>query len=302
MPPDINKSYFEFNIEDDKIRFSLAAVAGLFKSAYQIIEERKEDGKYKEYKDIFNLLSRVPLTKSNIESLVYCGALDTLAEKTVFPKTYEKIHTLKTKEKRTFIDFENAYVYKYETPIKKGVIIKEEESLVSKEGFNFNINQVKNDRNILLQYIFLIKELGIVEPNKSLLEIIDTSTKLNPKDFSYYKNKLIEKIYLEMCLSGHPLDPIAKKTDWESIEQKEVIAIIKDFRKITTKTGKDMAFVTIDCLEGQKELLLFSNNFDSNIGKLEINSIRKITLQTKYDPSRGYSHIIASIRAFKYPK
>ena len=77
LPPDINRSEEDFTIEDEKIRFGLAAVKNVGSSAIQvIIKEREKEGPYKDFKDF---LCRVDLQKVNkrvIESLIKSGALD----------------------------------------------------------------------------------------------------------------------------------------------------------------------------------------------------------------------------------
>ncbi len=77
LPPDINRSDEDFTIEDDKIRFGLAAVKNVGASAIRvIIKEREEHGLFEDFTDF---VSRVDLKKVNkrvIEGLVKSGALD----------------------------------------------------------------------------------------------------------------------------------------------------------------------------------------------------------------------------------
>ncbi|NPA93974.1 MAG: DNA polymerase III subunit alpha [Thermodesulfobacteria bacterium] len=77
LPPDINKSEEDFSIEDEKIRFGLAAVKNVGTSAIRvIIREREEHGPFKDFMDF---VSRVDLKKVNkrvLESLIKSGALD----------------------------------------------------------------------------------------------------------------------------------------------------------------------------------------------------------------------------------
>ncbi len=82
LPPDINKSEEDFSIEDEKIRFGLAAVKNVGSSAIRvIIKERRENGPFKDFKDF---VSRVDLKKVNkrvLESLIKSGALDSFGLK-----------------------------------------------------------------------------------------------------------------------------------------------------------------------------------------------------------------------------
>ena len=78
LGPDVNESFLRFTVnKKGDIRFGMAAIKGVGASAVQhIIEEREENGPYK---DIFDFVERVNLTtvnKKNFEGLVLAGAFD----------------------------------------------------------------------------------------------------------------------------------------------------------------------------------------------------------------------------------
>ena len=80
LPPDINKSASMFFPETEtKIRFGLTAVKNVGSNIVEaIIEERSRSG---EFKNLIEFISRVKhkdLNKKSLESLVKCGALDSL--------------------------------------------------------------------------------------------------------------------------------------------------------------------------------------------------------------------------------
>ncbi|PIE69302.1 MAG: DNA polymerase III subunit alpha [Deltaproteobacteria bacterium] len=78
-PPDINESYSDFTVIDDRIRFGLAAVKNVGGAALEsILAERRQNG---EYSSLVDLCSRIDGSKVNrkvIESLIKAGAFDTL--------------------------------------------------------------------------------------------------------------------------------------------------------------------------------------------------------------------------------
>ncbi len=82
LPPDVNASHLKFTVTDGKIRFGLAAVKNVGENAIKaIIEERSNAGPFR---SLFDFCSRVGarlVNKRVIESLVKCGAFDTLEEK-----------------------------------------------------------------------------------------------------------------------------------------------------------------------------------------------------------------------------
>jgi DNA polymerase-3 subunit alpha len=81
LPPDINRSEEGFILDSDGIRFGLAAVKNVGAGAIEsIIKERQE----RPYSDFEDFCSRVDLRKVNkrvIESLIKCGAFDSLGHR-----------------------------------------------------------------------------------------------------------------------------------------------------------------------------------------------------------------------------
>jgi len=77
LGPDINESYYKFNVNDDKaIRFGMGAIKGVGKGAVETIIENRKDSKYD---DIFDFAKRIDLrlaNKKTFENLVLAGGLD----------------------------------------------------------------------------------------------------------------------------------------------------------------------------------------------------------------------------------
>lgn len=76
-PPTVNASDFEFAVVDDHLAFGMGAIKGVGDNVIKaIVEERRENGKYK---TIFELTQRIDskvLTKGALEILIKAGALD----------------------------------------------------------------------------------------------------------------------------------------------------------------------------------------------------------------------------------
>jgi DNA polymerase-3 subunit alpha len=74
--PDVNRSAAAFSVEDGAIRFGLAAVKHVGKSAIRaLIQEREK----RPFRDLFDLCARVDLRVCNrrvLEALIQCGAMD----------------------------------------------------------------------------------------------------------------------------------------------------------------------------------------------------------------------------------
>lgn len=78
LPPDINKSYYDFQVEGNGIRFGLGAIKSAGESAINsFIKEREENG---EFESIYDLCARMDYSsaanKKTIEAFIYSGSLD----------------------------------------------------------------------------------------------------------------------------------------------------------------------------------------------------------------------------------
>jgi len=75
LGPDVNRSYYQFEVEGKNIRVGLTSIKGLaLKTAEKVIEERKSG----EYLSVEDFLCRVSLTKSELLSLIKSGVFDSL--------------------------------------------------------------------------------------------------------------------------------------------------------------------------------------------------------------------------------
>ncbi|MDH3330008.1 MAG: DNA polymerase III subunit alpha, partial [Desulfobulbaceae bacterium] len=77
LPPDINESFQDFTVINDRIRFGLAAVKNVGGAALiSIIEEREENGIYTSLGDFCSRIDSSRVNRKVIESLIKAGAFD----------------------------------------------------------------------------------------------------------------------------------------------------------------------------------------------------------------------------------
>jgi len=82
LPPDINESIKDFSVIDDRIRFGLAAVKNVGESALDsVIEEREQNGKFTSLSDFCNRVDSRRVNSRVIESLIKSGSFDSLGYK-----------------------------------------------------------------------------------------------------------------------------------------------------------------------------------------------------------------------------
>ncbi len=82
LPPDINKSGFQFSVEDGNIRFGLSAVKNVGQGAVEeILAVRQNQGPFSSPFDLFKNHDSKILNRKAVESLIKAGAFDSLGWK-----------------------------------------------------------------------------------------------------------------------------------------------------------------------------------------------------------------------------
>lgn len=82
LPPDINASMANFSVDHEAIRFGLAAVRNVGDAAIaSIVEARQADGMFKSLLDFCKRIDTSTINKRMVESLIKCGAFDSLGAK-----------------------------------------------------------------------------------------------------------------------------------------------------------------------------------------------------------------------------
>ena len=93
LPPDINESQSDFSVTGLHIRFGLAAVKNVGVGAIEsIISAREQGGKFSSFDDFCSRVDLKKINKRMIESLIKCGAFDSLEyRRSQLMKYYEGI-------------------------------------------------------------------------------------------------------------------------------------------------------------------------------------------------------------------
>lgn len=82
LPPDINESIDTFSVKDGAIRFGLSAVKNVGQNMIRaVVAERERKGKFKNFADFLERMAGENLNKRALESLIMCGAFDSMGVK-----------------------------------------------------------------------------------------------------------------------------------------------------------------------------------------------------------------------------
>ena len=268
LPPDINFGESEFSADHGAIRYGLSAIKSLGAPMIRaIVEERNENGKYQSLRDFIERMSGRELNKRAIENLIKAGALDQVAG---------------------------------------------------------------NRRQKLMVYAEIVDAVNQEKKNamtgpRSLFDLISDEEKeadeiQMPKVEEYSKEELLsfEKEVLGVYISGHPLEEYeerwrknitARTVDFQIDEELGTskardgeIAVIGGI--ITNKTvkytrnNKVMAFLTIEDLVGTVEVVVFPNDYEKNVQKMEEDSKVFIRGKVQGDADKASKLICEKIYSF----
>lgn len=220
--PDVNRSEAFFTVEQDAIRFGLAAVKNV---GYGAIESIVKERAHRPYRDIFDFCARVDgrlVNRRVVESLILCGALDSL------PGHRSQLMVLldeavgKATGKRLERDADQLNLFAGD---EGGATVRKPEEYPEVPPFS-RTQRLKEERELLGVYI-----------------------------------------------SGHPLDQyahlaarpevtaIASLGELPRDRTVKVYGMVVEERRIQTKKGDPMAFVTLEDKTAQVELVVFPQVF-----------------------------------------
>ncbi len=260
LPPDINKSKDIFWVEGNGLRIGLGALRGVGQEAIAaVINERTQNGLFKDFADFITRCCKY-INKRIVESLIYAGAFDCFG--------YNRAQV--------------AAVY--------------EEALARVNGMQ---KQKDGAQISLFGDIIEEKNIEIIYPNIPEYEMMEKLSK--------------EKSVLGVYVSGHPFEkflPYFKETTFncsmlnDYLQEEEgaekqynqiadgqqitMGGMIGAFKKLKTRSGTMMAFVTVEDLYGSIECVCFPKIYDRIRSFLEADKVvslsGKISIETDKAP------------------
>lgn len=233
LPPDINEGESGFSVSGNAIRYGLSAIKSVGRSVVDaIIRERELQGRYKSMDDFVERMTNKEVNKRTMENFIKSGALDSMPgnrrQKTMIaPELLDQ----KNREKKNVLEGQMSL-------------------------FDFGNEEEKTQ--------YQVKMPNVPEfPKEELLAF--------------------EKEILGIYVSGHPMEEymetwknsITARTSDFIVDEETGNAVVQDGARVTiggiltnkvlktTKTGKMMAFVTIEDMVGSVEVLVFPKDYES---------------------------------------
>ena len=232
LPPDINKSFGKFVVEDGSIRFALGAVKNVGVNMIDsLVKIRENEGEFTNFLDFCRRMESKDINKRAVEGLIKSGALDTLgANRAQLLSSYEIIIDGMQQERRRKIEGQI------------DLFQMNNEADISINQFNFPDIQEFNEKTRLSMEKdvvgFYISGHPLSEFEKELKHIVTINS-----------GELLET-------DDSPEKAILK--DGQSVI---VGGIITEVNIKTTKNNQMMAFVTLEDLFGNMECIIFPKTF-----------------------------------------
>lgn len=245
LPPDINRSGINFSVEEEGIRFGLLAIKETGKAVLTELIMERHSGPYQGLQD---LMERTVATcnKSTIEALIKAGALDSFPENRaqmleVLPKLLKMVSKARKENVADQISMEDAF-------------FAGGDNTGSKQKPRFALAEFPD-----------IPEL----PKKELLkmEMESTGMYISGHPMDEYKDELARK-------ATHKLLALTDGDDGSEPSvpdgtQVRVAGVVIQKRDLTTKSKKQMCFMTIEDQTGKVEVTVFPNAFEAYGSKLK---------------------------------
>jgi DNA polymerase-3 subunit alpha len=228
LPPDVNESDHEFVVASGNIRFGLDAVKGVGYAAVEAIKEARAEKPFESLWDFCERVDPRAVNKKAIEALIKSGAFDSSGA------------------------------------TRRGML----EVLEQAQGAG---QKAQLDAEIGQGSIFDLGDMNGGGNGAAAAFAAPSHPVIVGEEFEQGELLALEKEAIGIFLSTHPLKavlpalrvkcdvtlaelPDKKDGDWLTVG-----GIVAAARKLKTRAGKPLMFVTLDDLEGQMEVMVFEN-------------------------------------------
>jgi DNA polymerase-3 subunit alpha len=245
LPPDINASGWDFEIEEvngrPNIRFGLGAIKNVGKGATELVlEERRKNGAFK---DLNEFARRVDLRSSGrrgLEALIKVGALDAFGNRAALLASLERVIAISGNHFRA-AEAGQMSLFGASTGVTETITLPDVRDVDKREMLNW-------ERELIGLYI---SDHPLTPYQPTLAQIV-----------THFSGQLPEA---------------------QHEEKARVAGLITTVRPYMTKSNKPMGFVTIEDIQGNIELVLFPRVWEKNREQLSVGQI--IIVEGKVDTS-----------------
>ena len=258
LKPDINISGLKFSVDKGNIRFGLGSIKNVGVAPIEaIIKERNKNGSFENFTEFCERISNESVNKKCIESLIKAGAFDNLGElgetRATYLASFEGIlETIQSTKKKSM----EGQFSMFDLGSNK------EEDNLQEIKYTYIKKEEFSERELLSQEKEMLGIYLSGHPLSKLEEEIKKQTTINSKDIALIdnKNEIENPEEIENIELNGDFD-ISRANRFKDGQEVKFAGIITSIKKKFTKNNKIMAFVTIEDLYGQVEVLVFENAY-----------------------------------------
>ncbi|OUQ15238.1 DNA polymerase III subunit alpha [Lachnoclostridium sp. An14] len=242
LPPDINEGESGFSVSGNAIRYGLSAIKSIGRNVVDaIVRERELNGSFTSLDDFIGRMSGKEINKKTVENFIKAGAMDSLPgnrrqKLLVVPEMMDQ----KNKERKTSLEGQMSL-------------------------FDFAAEEDKQNFQITLPNVAEFPREEMLSLEKEVLGVYVTGHPLEEYEEGWRKN-----------ITAMTTDFIVdEETDEAKVAEGQFVTIggmVSGKTVKITKTGKYMAFLTLEDLVGSVEVLVFPKDYEVNRDILEENA------------------------------
>lgn len=264
LKPDVNKSKAYFSCENGGIRFGLVGLKNVGLGVINdIVAEREKSGAFKSFDDFINRTISLGINKRLVESLILSGAFDEFGI-----------------NRRSLMSVYGEYMDRVSASEKKKNDIQ----------ISFFGTLLDEDEGLTIEYP-LLPEYSSKEKLSNEKAVLGVYLSGHP--LSDFKEQFDKFSFNTGILEYYEEDEDGEKTYTEVKDNEHVVmgGIITEFKRLQTKSGQTMAFVTVEDIYGKMEVILFPRVFEAARAVIADEEIVKIS--GKLQIKSGVPQIIA---------
>ncbi|MBQ7924514.1 MAG: DNA polymerase III subunit alpha [Clostridia bacterium] len=270
LPPDINKSKDIFWVEGNGIRIGLGALRGVGQDAIAlVIKERNENGLFKDFGDFVSRCAKF-INKRIIESLIYAGAFDSFGcsrqqVAAVYEEVYARVNALDKQ--------------------KAGAQLSLFGDILEEQAIEVQFPNIP-------EYDTMEK----LSKEKSVLGVYVSGHPFE-KFLPYFKDRNFNCSLLNSYTEDEEtgIKTYTELSDGMAVSMGGMIAASK---KLKTKSGQFMAFVTVEDMYGSIECVCFPKVYDKIRSFLENDRVVSVTGKLSIDADKAPAIIVDKMTEF----
>ena len=269
LPPDVNKSKVFFSVQGEGVRFGLGALKGVGVGATQsIIEEREKGGEFKSFTDFVYRCAPF-LNKRMLEGLINAGAFDDFG---IYRSRLNAVYS--------------------------GVLDRANKSAKQKQSMQMSLfGDILEDNIEEIEY----PDIPEYETNERLAkEKAVLGVYVSGHPFENYVNSFKDCNFSCLKMQNYEEDEDGRRTYPELTDGAAVTmgGIISTYKRINTRSGSAMAFITVEDLYGSIECVAFPNVYDRIRSAVVADKVVRLSGKLQLDEEKAPVILLDKLSAY----